>query len=133
MPTRLLAFDDLWASGKIARCAAWAQAEYSWLYGLADAFGSFELTDLSVIHGIVAPLRKNFPVDRLGEVLCEFNKHGLLFVWEQDGKIFGHWTGRQKNGHRPSPATQARSKPFAPEGPEEQLAAYIESTKVAVG
>ncbi len=39
MPKRVLDFDALWASDKLAACADWAQAEYAWLYGLADASG----------------------------------------------------------------------------------------------
>jgi len=41
---RLIDYGALWSSDQIARCAEWAQAEYVWLYGLADAYGSFEVT-----------------------------------------------------------------------------------------
>ena len=54
MPKRVIDFDALWASDKLAACARWAQAEYAWLYGLADASGSFELTNLRVIWGRAA-------------------------------------------------------------------------------
>ncbi len=37
MPKRVIDFDAMWASDKLAACADWAQAEYAWLYGLADA------------------------------------------------------------------------------------------------
>ena len=49
MPKRVLDFDAMWAYDKIAACAEWAKAEYAWIYGLADANGSFELTNLRVL------------------------------------------------------------------------------------
>src|SRR4029077_1650008 len=45
MPKRVLDFDAMWGSDKLAACAPWAQAEYAWLYGLADASGCFEVTN----------------------------------------------------------------------------------------
>jgi hypothetical protein len=39
MPKRVIDFDAMWGSDKLAACAPWAQAEYAWLYGLADASG----------------------------------------------------------------------------------------------
>src|ERR1700722_6811071 len=46
MPKRVIDFDAMWGSDKLAACAEWAQAEYAWFYGLADASGGFELTNL---------------------------------------------------------------------------------------
>jgi hypothetical protein len=43
VPKRVLDFDAMWGSDKLACCADWAQAEYAWLYGLADASGCFEI------------------------------------------------------------------------------------------
>lgn len=31
MPKRVIDFDALWASDKLASCAEWAQSEYAWL------------------------------------------------------------------------------------------------------
>jgi hypothetical protein len=80
MPKRVLDFDAMWGSDKLAACAAWAQAEYAWLYGLADASGCFELTNLRVIWGRVAAVRGNFTIERLEQVFAEFQEKGLLFV-----------------------------------------------------
>src|SRR5260370_24651766 len=65
MPKRVLDFDALWASDKLASCAEWAQSEYAWLYGLADASGSFDITNLRVIWGRVAAIRQNLSLERL--------------------------------------------------------------------
>jgi hypothetical protein len=124
MPKRVLDFDALWASDKIAACAEWAQAEYAWLYGLADACGSFELTNLRVIWGRVAAVRKNLSLERLEQVFDEFHAKGLLFLWEENGKRYGHWTGSDVPGRLPPPSWRHRLERLAPAVPAEQLAEY---------
>jgi hypothetical protein len=88
MPKRVLDFDALWASDKIAACAEWAQAEYAWIYGLADANGSFELTNLRVLWCKVAAVRKKLPFTRFEQVISEFHSKGLLFIWSHDRKTY---------------------------------------------
>jgi len=90
---RVIDFDAMWGSDKLASCAEWAQAEYAWLYGLADASGCFELTNLRVIWGRVAAIRRNLSLERLEQIFLEFQDKGLLFAWEENGKRYGHWTG----------------------------------------
>jgi hypothetical protein len=125
MPKRVLDFDALWASDKLASCAEWAQAEYAWLYGLADASGSFELTNIRVIWGRVAAIRKNLTIERLEQVFQEFIARGLLFTWEQNGKRYGHWTGSDVPGRLPPPSWRARLERLAPPLPRGELAAYL--------
>ncbi len=125
MPKRVLDFDALWASEKLSRCAAWAQAEYAWLYGLADASGSFELTNLRVIWGRVGAIRANFSVERLEQVFDEFRDKGLLFVWEDNGKRYGHWTGSEAPGRLPPSSWRVRMERLAPPVPVDALAEYV--------
>jgi len=124
MPKRVLDFDALWASDKLASCAEWAQSEYAWLYGLADASGSFEMTNLRVIWGRVAAIRKNLTLERLQEVFDEFIARGLLFTWEESGKRYGHWTGSDVPGRLPAPSWRMRLEKLAPPVPCVALAAY---------
>jgi hypothetical protein len=124
MPKRVLDFDALWASDKLASCAEWAQSEYAWVYGLADASGSFEITNLRVIWGRVAAIRKNLTLERLQEVFDEFIARGLLFTWEVNGKRYGHWTGSDVPGRLPARSWRARLEKLAPPVPCEALAAY---------
>jgi hypothetical protein len=125
MPKRVLDFDALWASDKIAACPAWAQAEYAWLYGLADASGSFELTNLRVIWGRVAAIRKDLTIERLEQIFEDFMTRGLLFTWEVNGKRYGHWTGSDVPGRLPPPSWRARLERLAPPVPRAELAAYM--------
>ena len=101
MPKRVIDFDAMWGSDKLASCAEWAQAEYAWLYGLADASGCFELTNLRVIWGRVAAIRRNLTIERLEQIFDEFQDKGLLFVWEHEGKRYGHWSGSDVPGRLP--------------------------------
>jgi hypothetical protein len=125
MPKRVLDFDALWASDKISALPGWAQAEYAWLYGLADASGSFELTNLRVIWGRVAAIRKDLTIERLDEVFQTFIAGGLLFTWEASGKRYGHWTGSDVPGRLPPPSWRARLERLAPPVPKQELAAYM--------
>lgn len=125
MPKRVLDFDAMWGSDKLASCAAWAQAEYAWLYGLADASGCFEITNLRVIWGRVAAIRGNLTLERLEQVFAEFQDKGLLFVWEHEGKRYAHWTGSDVPGRLPPPSWRMRLERFAPPVPKQQLAQYM--------
>jgi len=127
VPKRVLDFEAMWASDKLAACAAWAQAEYAWLYGLADANGSFELTNLRVIWGRVAAIRENLSLERLEQVFAEFHDKGLLFVWEENGKKYGHWTNCKKTGRLPRASRRSSryEKVFAPPVPEASYRAYL--------
>jgi len=125
MPKRVIDFDAMWGSDKLAACADWAQAEYAWLYGLADASGCFELTNLRVIWGRVAAIRGNLSIERLEQVFGEFQDKGLLFVWEHEGKRYGHWTGSDVPGRLPAPSWRVRLERFAPPVPKQLLAEYM--------
>jgi hypothetical protein len=125
MPKRVLDFDAMWGSDKLASCAEWAQAEYAWLYGLADASGSFELTNLRVIWGRVAAIRHNLTIERLEQIFDEFHEKGLLFRWEENGKRYGHWTGSDVPGRLPPPSWRMRLEKLAPPVPKQQLAEFM--------
>src|SRR6267154_420829 len=125
MPKRVIDFDAMWGSDKLASCAEWAQAEYAWLYGLADASGCFELTNLRVIWGRVAAIRRNLSLERLEQIFLEFQDKGLLFAWEENGKRYGHWTGSDVPGRLPAPSWRVRLERLAPPVPKQQLAEYV--------
>ncbi len=125
MPKRGIDYEAMWGSDKLSRCAPWAQAEYAWLYGLADACGSFELTNLRVIWGRVAAIRQSLALERLKQIFDEFHARGLLFIWEESGKRFAHWTASDRPGRLPRPSWRERLERFAPDVPQGELAAYM--------
>jgi hypothetical protein len=104
MPKRVIDADGMWKSTKLSKCSQKSIPEYAWLYGLADAHGNFELTtDLRAIHSAAyATLRPLFTLHDLREVIEDFKRHGLLFTWEERGKMYAHWTGSDKPGRLPS-------------------------------
>ena len=125
MPKRVIDFDAMWGSDKLASCASWAQAEYAWFYGLADASGCFELTNLRVIWGRVAAVRHNLSLERLEQIFHEFHDKGLLFIWEENGKRYGHWTGSDVPGRLPAPSWRARLERLAPPVPKQQFVEFM--------
>lgn len=126
MPKRILDGEALWSSSKLEGCAEWAKPEYAWLYPLADGNGSFELTNLRVIHGKVAAIRPAWTIDQLAMTISEFRKNGLLFVWKQGGKIYGHWTGSEKVGRLPALSKRDRYQMLAPPVPKDLLLRYLQ-------
>jgi hypothetical protein len=129
MPKRVIDFEAMWASDKLSRCAEWAQAEYAWLYGLADANGSFELTNLRVIWGRVAAIRKNLSLERLEQIFGEFSDKGLLFTWEENGKKYGHWTHSDLPGRLPPQSWRNRLERLAPPVPAAALEKYSQGLR----
>jgi hypothetical protein len=132
MPKRVIDFDAMWASDKLAACAEWAQPEYAWLYGMADCAGCFELTNLRVIWGRVAAIRRSFSIERLEQVLDEFQDKGLLFVWNESGKRYGHWTGSDVPGRLPPPSWRNRLERLAPAVPRELFGKYVAAHSVGI-
>jgi hypothetical protein len=127
MPKRVIDFDAIWASDKLAQCAPWARAEYTWIYGLADANGSFELTNVRVIFGRAYAIRDDVSLEKLVHVLEEFHTKGLLFIWKENGKKYGHWTGSDVPGRLPPPSWRARLERLAPAVPQAPFAKYLSS------
>lgn len=124
MPSRMIDYDNLWNSDKLAACPEDVILEYAWLYGLADANGSFELNFRS-IWSRVSAIRPKLKLAKLERVFEEFERHGLLFVWiGENGKRFGHWTGSDRPGRLPPTKERYRYKKFAPPVPIEELSEY---------
>jgi len=123
VPKRVLDGDAMWTSTKLSECPEWSIPFYAWIYPLADANGSFELTNMRVIWSKVAPILPTFTPDTLAELVRIFRERGLLFVWDENGKRYGHWVGSEKKGRLPQPARRtARYGPLlAPPVPSQQL------------
>ena len=101
--------------------------EYSWFYPLADANGSFEITNLRIIWGKVSGIRPHLTMENVQEIVRAFHEHGVLFTWEQDGKRYAHWTGSEKPGRLPAPArrTKRYGPILAPAVPTSGLREYL--------
>jgi hypothetical protein len=126
MPKRVLDGEALWGSTKLSECPEWAIPFYAWLYPLADANGSFELTNVRVVWCKVAAIMPHFTLETLTEIISIFEKRGLLFTWSENGKRYGHWTGSDKPGRLPQPTrrTTKYGPIYAPLVPREQLQHY---------
>src|SRR5207245_929240 len=80
-----------------------------------------------VIWGRVAAIRKNLSLERLEQIFEEFRANGLLFVWEENGKTYGHWTNSDLPGRLPPPSWRQRLERLAPPVPLEARAEYMKS------
>jgi len=128
MPKRVIDGEGIWGSTKLSKCPEWMRAEYAWLYPLADAYGCFELTSIAVIRGKVAPHRTKLTEKRLLQIFDEFHKQGLLFVWWQNGRKYGYWTGSDRKGRLPRPSRRSQNyeKVHSPPVPRKELRLYLQ-------
>jgi hypothetical protein len=118
-------YDGLWSSDKLNRCSDDAQADYVWVYGIADAHGCFELTNLHVVRGRVAAIRKGLSLERLERDFEEYRTNGLCFTWQEARKRYGYWVGCESR--LPAPSTRSRYTRSTPPPPNEQLDEYVRS------
>lgn len=119
----MIDFEAIWTSGKLAACCGKTRLEYLWLYGLADANGSFEY-DLRAIRSKVAAIRPRVTLRYLDRVFSELIEHGLAFRWHENGKSYLHWTLSDVSGRLPALSARHRYKKFAPDVPKEELAEF---------
>lgn len=124
MPKRLIDFDSLWTSSRLLNCTPKARVDYLWIYGIADAGGSFEMTSMRSIWAKVSVIRPDLTLSRLKLDFKQYEGHGLLFKWSENCKVFGHWVGSTKDGRLPSPSTKARYYLVCPYPPTEKLQEY---------
>lgn len=109
MPKRFLDADAMWTSNRLARCKKESVPEYAWLYGLADAWGNFEMTNFDVLwKNAYAGIRKHVTVQDMVAFLRDFRDNGLLYTWRENGKLIGHWTGCETGQRLPSPGQRNR-------------------------
>jgi hypothetical protein len=123
MPSRMIDYDALWTSERLAACKSSTRLEYLWLYGLADANGSFEL-NLRAIRSKVAAIRPRVTCRYLERVFAELTEHGLAFRWHENDKTYVHWTSSDVSGRLPRLSERRRYKRFAPDVPQKELREY---------
>ena len=124
MPNRVIK-DSIWKSRKLARCSMSAQLHYPRLYLLVDDYSCFEL-DADVIKGLVYP-KLNVSCRQIVGILNDYEGHGLLFAWQENGTKFGYFTGKEEG--RLPPPTRRHSRQ-TPEPPKKELKDYVHNMNV---
>jgi hypothetical protein len=87
-----------WKSDKIFNIqpVEW-RAEYSWIYSIALADGTFEASHRLVWSAAYATVRPDWDIDKVGKLLDELERVGLLQrTAADDGKVWGRWVGSEK-------------------------------------
>ncbi len=94
MPKRLIDYDGLWYSEKLATVKENFIVEYPWFYGLADAFGCFEI-NIPAIHSKLSAIRPHLGLGRSKGLSKNFTK-GVCFSRgstqkRRNGTVFGRF------------------------------------------
>jgi hypothetical protein len=115
--------DSIWRSNKLAKCSMNAQLHYPRLYLLVDDWSCMEI-DLTIIKGIVYPKIPEIAEKHIESYLMEYQKNGLLFIWQDEqNRTYGYFTGDEPGR---LPRLSKRHKRHTPEPPSPHLEAYLD-------
>jgi hypothetical protein len=133
MNKRILDGAALWKSDKLARVQPeWMRAEYANWIPLALANGVFESDTRRIWATVYSYNRPDISFEDADEIKREFCRVGLLFLWpdEATGKVWGYFTGIEKQGRLP-PRSRLNNKhePIGPFPPADTLRSYVELTR----
>lgn len=133
MNKRILDGGALWKSDKIARIQPeWMRAEYANWIPLALANGSFEADTRRIWATVYSYNRPDISFEDVEEVEREFCRVGLLFLFfdKETGKLWGYFTGIEKQGRLPAKSRlDKKHEPIGPTPPADGLRAYVELTR----
>jgi len=133
MNKRILDGGALWKSDKIARIQPeWMRAEYANWIPLALANGSFEADTRRIWATVYSYNRPDISFEDVEEIEREFCRAGLLFLFfdEGSGKLWGYFTGIDKQGRLPAKSRlDKKHEPIGPTPPTDALRAYVELTR----
>ncbi len=131
MPNRVIK-DSVWTSPTLAKLSQLADAYWDRFILVADDWGCFDAAP-EVIKGTVFPRRKEVDIEVIEELLQEYNKNGLLFLWWEEDRRWGFFAKWDK--HYYSGSTQYGSKGErikhrrkTPEPPKDELKAYLKQS-----
>lgn len=133
MNKRILDGGALWKSDKIARIQPeWMRAEYANWIPLALANGSFEADTRRIWATVYSYNRPDVSFEDVDEIEREFCRAGLLFLFfdKETGKLWGYFTGIEKQGRLPAKSRlEKKHEPIGPTPPADALRAYVELTR----
>ncbi len=94
MPKRLID-DSLLGPGSLSTCSPRAQDAWHRLILVADDFGCTEVHPVW-LKGKAWSLRPDVSAEDVASWLGEWARAGMLFVWEQSGRVYGYLIGWHK-------------------------------------
>lgn len=128
MTKRVIDGDAMRASGKLAKCTTKIPASsavyYPWFYTLSDSNGVVETTNTRVIWMEVAKILPFLKLPHVEAILEEYEREGLLFVWTENGKRFGYFTGSEVPGRLPPKSWRDRYDHAKTKVPKNELLTY---------
>jgi len=117
MPTRLM-HEEFCVSESVARCTPKAQDAFPRFILAADSFGVLQV-NAKALKGRLWPLRDDVKPADITRWIREYQAHGMLQIWDQDGKtyaVFTNWGKFQRIDPRlhrkyPEPPTNIAELP----------------------
>lgn len=94
------------------------------------ANGVFECNPSRIWSDVYSYNRPDITIEKVAILLEAYVKHGLLFQWMHDGKIWGFWTGIDKPGRLPSEARRGTHELTGPNPPLNLLKEYTDTNGI---
>lgn len=130
MPNRILK-ESILDSPTLATVEDFAQDQFPRLLLLVDDWGCFN-GDPEAIKGRAYPKRPKVTVKVIEKILRAFYDAGMLFMWQENDRIYGYWVGWDNHNYCNASAVdeegkQAKHRRKTPEPPLELVTQYVES------
>ena len=130
MPNRVIK-DSIWSSPSLSKLSEKAQLHWPrWLLQ-PDDWGCFN-ADEDIIKGLVYPKMKSVTTKKILELRDEYNQSGMLFLWSENGRVWGYFISFEKHHpqfcnstHLDGEGKQARHKRKTPEPPTDEIEKYL--------
>jgi hypothetical protein len=104
MPKRLVDGDAIASSEKLLKVREEFRVHYPYLLTLALGNGSFECSAAIIWRQLYAILMPSMTLEKVSQMLDEFEQARMLFRWTVKGKVWGHWVGQLKGARLPAPS-----------------------------
>lgn len=114
MPKRMVDGEGLWLSPKVRSLPAEYRMHYANWLPLAEANGAFEVNTHQILVRVYSFLLPKITEKVVKKILNEFEKAGLLEIYEQKDKTWGYFTGIEKGGRLPPKSQLLRYKGLPP-------------------
>jgi hypothetical protein len=127
MPRRIVDGEAIWLSDKIGLVEPpQYRAEFATLVPLMNGYGTFECSAKVIWAKVYTCNRPDITLAEVAKILDEYQRVGLLFRWEENGKVYGHWVGSLKPGRLPARSERTtKEKRICEKIPTEALAEFM--------
>jgi len=112
--------DGLFQGDRLVRCSDKARLLWPYFYTASNSLGRIELNYRKLYAQVFGNFRQPLTEQEFLEVIAEYHRHFLLFLYEYEGSMWGQWD----TDRRFLPTYQSVKDKKSPAPPESEFALY---------